>query len=342
MKLKLVLILTSTFLFSIEAHAVRLKDIANIRGVRENQLVGYGVVVGLAGTGDNKSEFTEKSFTRLLDKMGMKLGKETVSQNVAAVIITATLPAFARAGNTIDITVNAVGDASSLKGGTLIQTPLRAANQEIFAVAQGPVIIGDAGGTSHNTVGKIPNGAIIERDISIDFTTRKMFRMTLNNPDFTTAARVTKVINQDLSGKYAVAKDASTIDVIVPQRFEGKTVEMLATIESLDVTPDQKAKVILNQRTGTVVIGSGVRISEVAVSHGDLTVKVGGTASMRGPASTGGKKEEGDRVGVLNSDASVGGLVKALNGLGVSPKDLISIIQDIKAVGALQGDLEIL
>lgn len=327
---------------SIESHAVRLKDIANIRGVRENQLVGYGVVVGLAGTGDNKSEFTEKSFTRMLDKMGMKLGKETVSQNVAAVIITATLPAFARAGNTIDITVNAVGDASSLKGGTLIQTPLRAANQEIFAVAQGPIIIGDAGGSSHNTVGKIPNGAIIERDISIDFTTRKMFRMTLNNPDFTTAARVTKVINQDLSGKYAVAKDASTIDVIVPQRFEGKTVEMLATIETLEVTPDQKAKVILNQRTGTVVIGSGVRISEVAISHGDLTVKVGGAVGVRSPASTGGKKEDGERVGILNGDASVGSLVKALNGLGVSPKDLISIIQDIKAVGALQGDLEIL
>jgi flagellar P-ring protein FlgI len=340
---KFILVLSILFI-ALESSAVRLKDIANIRGVRENQLVGYGVVVGLAGTGDNKSEFTEKSFTRMLDKLGMKLGKETVSQNVAAVIITATLPAFARAGNTIDITVNAVGDASSLRGGTLIQTPLRAANQEIFAVAQGPIIIGDAGGASHNTVGKIPNGAIIERDVSIDFTTRKMFRMTLNNPDFTTAARVSKVINQDLSGKYAVAKDASTIDIIVPQRFEGKTVDMLATIEGLEVTPDHKAKVILNQRTGTVVIGSGVRISEVAISHGDLTVKVGGAgATVRGPASAGGgKKDDADKVGILNGDASVGGLVKALNGLGVSPKDLISIIQDIKAVGALQGDLEIL
>ncbi len=320
------------------ANAVRLKDIANIRGVRENQLIGYGVVVGLAGTGDSKSEYTEKSFTRMLDKLGMKLsgGKESASANIASVIVTATLPPFARAGNTIDVTVNAIGDSSSLKGGTLIQTPLRAANQEIFAVAQGPLVIGDNGGTSHNTVGRVPNGAIIERDISMDFTTRKMFRMTLNNPDFTTAARVSKVINQDLSGKYAVAKDAGTIDIIVPQRFDGKTVELLATIESLDVTPDSRAKVIINQRTGTVVIGSGVRISEVALSHGELTVKVGGAKGQKG------KDSEADKVGMLNGEASVGALVKALNGLGVSPKDLITILQDIKAVGALQGELEIL
>lgn len=326
----------SILLVCLDSYASRLKDIANVRGVRENQLVGYGVVVGLAGTGDSKSEFTEKSFSRMLDKLGMKLGKEAVSQNVAAVILTATLPAFARAGNTIDITVNAVGDASSLKGGTLIQTPLRAANQEIFAVAQGAVIVGDNGGGSHNTVGRIPNGAIIERDISIDFTSRKMFRMTLNNPDFTTAARVVKVINQDLSGKYAVAKDAGTVDIIVPQRFEGKTVELMATIENLEVTPDQRAKVVVNQRTGTIVIGSGVRISEVAISHGDLSVKVGGAKGSKS------KDTDADKVGVLSGEASVGGLVKALNGLGVSPKDLISILQDIKAVGALQGELEIL
>ncbi len=331
------IIFLTILIFCEMAQAVRLKDIANVRGVRENQLVGYGLVVGLAGTGDSKSEFTEKSFTRMLDKMGMKLsGKEVASANVAAVIITANLPAFARAGNNIDITVNSVGDSSSLKGGTLIQTPLRAANQEIYAVAQGAVVIGEGGGATHNTVGRIPNGAIIERDVSSDFTSRKMFRLTLNNPDFTTAARVVKVINSDLSGKYAVAKDSGTVDVIVPQRFEGKVVEMLATIESLEVVPDVKAKVVVNQRTGTVVIGSGVRISEVAISHGDLSVRVGGAKATKG------KDQDAERVGVIPPDANVGGLVKSLNGLGVSPKDLITILQNIKAVGALQGDLEIL
>ena len=315
------------------AHAARVKDIANVRGVRDNQLIGYGVVVGLKGTGDSKAEFTNKSMTRMFDKLGMKVeDKDIASKNVAAVIITSSLPPFARAGNKIDITVNSVGDASSLAGGTLIQSPLRAADQNIYAVAQGSLLVG-TGADSHSTVGRIPNGAIIERDVAEDFTARKMFRLTLNNPDFTTAARLSKRINMDLSGKYATAKDAGTVDIIVPFSYEGRAVELLASIESLDVTPDTRAKVIVNEKTGTVVIGDTVRISRVAISHGDLTVKVDGGK---------GKSKDGDRVALFDSGTSVGDLVRSLNQIGVSPRDLITVLQNIKAAGALQGELEIL
>mgnify|MGYP001592695859 CR=1 FL=1 len=319
----------------IQAHAARVKDIANVRGVRDNQLLGYGIIVGLKGTGDSKNEFTNKSVARMFDKLGIKLEeKEVASKNVAAVIITANLPPFARAGNKLDITVSSIGDASSLLGGTLLQTPLRAADQQIYAVAQGPLLVG-TGADSHSTVGRLPNGAMIERDVAEDFTSRKMFRLTLHNPDFTTAARLAKRINLDLAGKYATAKDAGTVDIVVPFAYEGKAVELLASIEALEVTPDSRARVIVNEKTGTVVIGENVRISKVAISHGDLTVKVAG-------ASAKGKNQDADRVAVLDTGTSVGDLVKAMNSLGVSPKDLITILQNIKAAGALQGELEIL
>lgn len=320
---------------AISASAARVKDIANVRGVRDNQLIGYGIVVGLKGTGDSKNEFTNKSVARMFDKLGMKLDdKEVASKNVAAVLVTANLPPFARAGNKIDITVNAIGDASSLMGGTLVQTPLRAADQQIYAVAQGAVLVGS--GQAHTTAGRMPNGAIIERDVAEDFTQRKMFRLTLHNPDFTTAARLAKRINLDLAGKFATAKDAGTVDVVVPFSYEGRGVELLAAIESLDITPDARAKVIVNEKTGTVVVGDSVRISRVAISHGDLSVRVEGTS--RGKS----KDQAGDKVAVLDTGTSVGDLVKAMNGLGVSPKDLITILQNIKAAGALQGELEIL
>lgn len=322
--------------FATTSQAARIKDIANVRGVRDNQLVGYGVVVGLKGTGDSKNEFTNKSVARMFDKLGVKLeDKEVASKNVAAVIVTATLPPFARAGNKIDLTVNSVGDATSLAGGTLLQTPLRAADQQIYAVAQGAVLVG-SGGDSHSTVARLPNGAIIERDVAEDFTSRRMFRLTLHNPDFTTAARLAKRINLDLSGKYATAKDAGTVDIVVPFSYEGRAVELLATIESLEVTPDARARVIVNEKTGTVVIGENVRISRVAISHGDLSVKVEGTSKGKS------KDQSSERVAVLDTGTSVGELVRAMNSLGVSPKDLITILQNIKAAGALQGELEIL
>lgn len=322
---------TALILSALPSEAARLKDIAKVRGVRQNQLVGYGVVVGLKGSGDSKSEFTNKSVARMLDKLGVKISSADLSsKNVAAVVITADLPPFARAGNEIDVTINSIGDATSLEGGTLVQSPLRAANKEVYAVAQGSLLVG--GKTDHKTVARIPSGAIIERDFAADYSSRKMFRITLNNPDFTTSARVAKIVNLDLSGKYATAKDAATIDIIVPPSYEGRGVEFLANVENLEVNPDQKAKVVVNERTGTVIIGDGVRVSRVAISHGDLSVKVNG-GKDENPAQ--------ERVGVIRG-TSVGELVKALNALGVSPKDLITILENIKAAGALQGELEIL
>ncbi len=320
-------------IFSV-SEAARLKDIANIRGVRENQLVGYGLVVGLNGTGDGKMEFTNKSMVRMLDTLGVKLeNKEVESKNVAAVMITAALPAFARSGNKIDITVHSIGDASSLEGGTLVQSPLRAANKEIYAVAQGALLIGSTSG--QKTVGRIPSGAIIERDLDQEFSMRKMLRLTLHNPDFTTAARVAHVINQDIGGKYAVAKDSATVDLVVPPNYEGNAVEFMALIEKLDIEPDQRAKVVINEKTGTVVIGEMVRISKIAISHGNITLQVGGDEKSKD------KKSNGNSA-MFGGEASVGEIVNALNTLGISPKDLITILQNIKAAGALHGELEIL
>jgi flagellar P-ring protein precursor FlgI len=331
--LSLFLILVSIIIGTTSiAQAARLKDIATIRGVRENQLIGYGIVVGLKGTGDGKNEFMSKSMVRMLDKLGMKLDSpEFASKNVAAVIVTGTMPAFGKAGNPIDVTVSAIGDASSLAGGTLLQAPLRAANEQVYAVGQGSIVIGGDGKDQHGTSGRIPNGAIIERDMTADFASRKMYRLTLTNPDFTTAARAILTINKELGGHYASAKDSGTIDIITPFSYENRGVELLATIESIEINPDMKARVVVNEKTGTIVIGDKVKISKVALSHGSLSVKVGD-----------GKKGAEEKVALLNTGASVGDLVQALNKLGVSPKDLITILQSIKAAGALHGELEVL
>ena len=331
--LKLFSLLSLTMSIVSTASAARLKDIASIRGVRENQLIGYGLVVGLKGTGDSSSQFTSKSFARLIEKMGVQVdGKDLQSKNIAAVIITATLPPFAKAGNPLDITVNSIGDASSLMGGTLLQAPLRAANDEVYAVAQGSLSVLGDGKDIHTTAGRIPNGAMIERDIQADFASRKMYRMTLHNPDFTTAARTVLTINKELGGQYATAQDAGTVDIITPFSYENKGVELMATIEAIEINPDQKARVVINERTGTIVIGEKVRISKVGLSHGNLTLKVGDGKKSKDAAD--------DKVTVLDMGANVGDLVQALNKLGVSPKDLISILQSVKAAGALHGELE--
>lgn len=328
------LVLFFTVLGSVfEAGAARLKDIASIRGVRDNQLIGYGIVVGLKGTGDGKSEFTAKSVARMLDKLGVKVeGRDVASKNVAAVIVTANLPAFAKAGNPIDVTVSSLGDASSLEGGTLLQTPLRAANEQVFAVAQGSISIAGDDKAKITTSGRIPNGALVEKDIQADFSSRKMFRLTLHNPDFTTSARTMLTINKELGGQYASAKDAGTIDIVTPFAYENRGVELLATIENININPDQRAVVVINERTGTVVIGERVKISRVGISHGNLSVKVG----------DGKKSGSEEKIAVLDSGVSVGDLVQSLNKLGVTPKDLITILQSIKAAGALHGELEIL
>lgn len=334
MKLRTKLLFLLIVLLASQSYAARLKDIASIRGVRENQLIGYGLVVGLKGTGDSKAEFTSKSFARLLDKLGMKLDSQDVSsKNVAAVVVTATLPAFGKAGNPLDVTVNSIGDATSLAGGTLLQTPMRAGNDQIFAVAQGAISVLGDGKELHSTVGQMPNGAIIERDVTSDFATRKMFRLTLHNPDFTTAARTILTINKELGGQYATAKDSATIDIVTPFAFENRGVELLATIEAIEINPDQKARVVINEKTGTIVIGDKVRISKVAISHGSIALKV--------TDSKGKKTASDDKITVLESGVSVGDLVQSLNKLGVSPKDLISILQSIKTAGALHGELEV-
>lgn len=333
--MKPLLLVTFLILFSLLSEAARLKDIASIRGVRENQLIGYGLVVGLKGTGDSSAEFTGKSFGRLIEKLGIKLERgDLQSKNVAAVIVTATLPPFAKAGNPLDISVSSIGDASSLVGGTLLQAPMRAANDEVFAVAQGSISVTGDGKDVHTTAGRIPNGAMIERDIQADFSSRKMYRMTLHNPDFTTAARTILTINKELGGQFATAKDAGTIDIITPPNYENRGVELMATIEAIEINPDQKARVVINEKTGTIVIGDKVKISRVGLSHGSLTLKI---SEEKGKKST---QSADDKVTVLDTGANVGELVQALNKLGVSPKDLISILQSVKAAGALHGELE--
>jgi flagellar P-ring protein precursor FlgI len=317
--------------------AVRLKDIATVKGVRENILIGYGIVVGLKGTGDSSTDITAQSLTRLFGKLGLDIqGNAAVkSKNAAAVIVTAKLPPFARVGNQLDVTVSSIGDASSLEGGVLLVTPLRAGDQNVYAVAQGAISIGsvaDGSSKTFPTVGRVIAGASIEKDLDTNFASKKNFRLSLHNPDFTTAARVSTLINGELGGKFAAARDSGTVDVVVPFNYDGNSVELLATLENIKVNVDSKAKVVLNERTGTIVMGSQISIMPVAISHGDLAIEVKGAAKGARP----------DRVSELKSGSNVSDLLKALNALGVQPKDLTAIFQTLKQVGALQADLEIM
>ncbi|MBU6375907.1 MAG: flagellar basal body P-ring protein FlgI [Bdellovibrionales bacterium] len=319
------------------AMSARLKDIAAVKGVRENILIGYGVVVGLKGSGDSGADVTGQSLNRLFGKLGLDVQQNAAikSKNAAAVIVTAKLPPFARSGNKIDVSVSSIGDASSLEGGVLLVTPLRAGDQNVYAVAQGPVSIGSvADGSSKNfpTVGRVVSGATIEKDLETNFSGKKNFRLSLHNPDFTTAARVAVTINGELGGKFASARDSGTVDVVVPFNYEGNTVELLSVLENINVNVDGRAKVVLNERTGTVVMGERVTLSPVAISHGDLTIQVQG-------APAGGKAQS---IAEIKAATSVSDLVKSLNALGVQPKDLTAIFQTLRETGALQADLEIL
>lgn len=317
--------------------AARLKDVATIKGVRENILIGYGIVVGLKGTGDSSTEITSQSLSRLFGKLGLDTQPNTQvkSKNAAAVIVTAKLLPFARAGNQIDVLVSSIGDASSLEGGVLLVTPLRAGDQNVYAVAQGPISLGTtADGSSKNfpTVGRVVHGGTIEKDVEVNFSNKRNLRLSLHHPDFTTAARVAVLINGELGGKFASARDSGTIDVVVPVHYEGNPVEMIATIEKIAVNLDTKAKVVLNERTGTVVMGDRVQILPVSLAHGDLSIEVKGAAKGTKP----------ERFFELKSHTNVTDLVKVLNTLGVQPKDLTAIFQTLKQVGALQAEIEIL
>ncbi|MGE4232174.1 MAG: flagellar basal body P-ring protein FlgI [Bacteriovoracia bacterium] len=355
-------------LFSLvnSSFAARIKDIVTIKGVRDNVLIGYGIVIGLKGTGDGSAELASKSMARMFEKLGIQAGTtDFKSKNVAAVIVTAKLPPFSRTGTKIDATVSSIGDASSLEGGILLVTPLRAGDQQVYAVAQGPISLGgltDGGGggggaaggkVSFPTVARIANGAIVEKEIDGNFTSKKTFVLSINNPDFTTSARLAKLINTELGGKYAVARDAATIDLITPYNYDGNGVELMAMLENLEVATDTKARVVLNERTGTVVMGENVRIDNVAISHGELSIEVSAppaptgagladaSPAPRAPASGGKNKGPKDKIGIVGG-SSIKDVVRALNSLGVAPKDMTAIFQALRASGALQADLEIL
>jgi len=346
------------------AHAIRIKDIANIEGVRQNQVVGYGLVVGLDGTGDDKDmEFTIQSLANMLERMGVTVKPKDIEvENVAAVIATAALPPFAKVGSRIDVLVSSIGDAESLQGGTLLLTPLMAADGKVYAVAQGPVSIGGfaAGGGASRiqknfpTVGRIAEGALIEKEIPNDFNKKRTLSLTLNYPDFTTVSRMAEAINAALGERLAKTLDGGTIEVNVPEKYSGNIVELVTLIEGLDVNPDTVSKVVINERTGTVVMGENVRISTIAISHGNLSIEIKETPNVSQPLpfSAGETvvvpeteisiKEERSPLFLVEPGVSIGEVVRALNALGVSPRDLIAIFQAIKAAGALQAKLEII
>ncbi len=345
--------------------AVRIKDIADIKGVRNNQLVGYGLVVGLDGTGDGKkSLFTIQSMVSMLEKMGITLKADDIAvSNVAAVMVTADLPPFAKTGARIDTLVSSIGDAKNLQGGTLLLTPLKAANGQVFAVAQGPVNTGGfsasgAGGSVQKnfpTVGRVIGGALVERELKLNFNQRRDLTLSLHRPDFTTATRMTDAINAIFYDRIADAQDAGTVQIKVPMPYIGNIVELISMIEKLEVRPDEIARVVINERTGTVVMGEKVRLSTIAIAHGNLSIviKESPQVSQPTPFSEGGEtvvtpdtditvEEEAKQLVLLPSGASIGDVVSALNALGVSPRDLIAIFQAIKAAGALQAELEVI
>ena len=345
--------------------AARVKDISNLAGVRDNQLIGYGLVVGLNGTGDGgNTAFTTQSLSSMLRALGITVNpKDIRARNVAAVMVTANLPPFARAGGRVDIVVSSLGDAKSLQGGTLLLTPLRAPDGEIYAVAQGPISVGGftvsgkAGSAvqkNHPTVGHIAAGALIEQEVLGQFAGREHVTLILHNPDFTTSSRLVQTINDQLGETVARALDSGTVKIQVPAHFRANIVEFVSTLESMEVTPDTVAKVVLDERTGTVVIGENVRIATIAIAHGNLSIEIkesqqvsqpppfSGGATVVTPESDVRVQEEKANVLLLPQAVTIRDLVRALNSIGVTPRDLIAIFQAIKAAGALQAQLEIM
>lgn len=331
-KLAVLVFLTILCLTTSHAKMSRLKDLVHFKGVRENPVIGYGLVIGLNGTGDGGGELVDSSLKRMFQKLGLNPQKEISSKNVASVIVTAKLPPFGRLGQKIDVTVSSIGDSSSLAGGTLLVTPLKGGDGQIYAVASGPLSIGGLSkGKAFPTTGLIAGGATVEKEIDFNFFDKKSIRISLNNPDFTTAARIEKTINQELGGKYATSKDATTIDLIIPVHYQRKIVQLMAIVENFKVHSDQKAKIIINERTGTIVAGGEIQISPVAISHGDLTIQVEGA-----------KGKGGDSVYYVDKATTLNDLVKSLNAFGTTPEDLISIFQALKKNGALIGEIELI
>ncbi|MEE8453729.1 MAG: flagellar basal body P-ring protein FlgI [Limibaculum sp.] len=345
----------------------RIKDIANFEGIRDNLLVGYGLVVGLNGTGDDLSSapFTRESLIGMLQRLGINARDDDLdTANVAAVMVTANLPAFARHGTRIDITVSALGGADSLLGGTLLVSPLLAADGEVYAVAQGSIAVagfsaeGDGQSVTKGvpTSGRIPNGAIIEREIAFDMSELKTVKISLRNPDLTTARRLAEKVNTFLGIPAARSTDPGTVLLEVPARYKGNTVALLTDIEQLRVKVDQLARVVINERSGVIVMGENVRISTVAIAQGNLTIRITETpqVSQPSPFSNTGSTETVPRtsidieedaqrqLAVLSEGVSLQEMVNGLNALGIGPRDMITILQAVKAAGALQAEIEVM
>jgi flagellar P-ring protein precursor FlgI len=343
----------------------RIKDLANIEGVRQNQLVGYGLVVGLNGTGDtlNNAPFTKQSLQAMLERMGVNIRGATIrTGNVAAVMVTGNLPPFGTQGTRMDVTVSALGDSKNLQGGTLLVTPLLGADGNVYAVAQGSVTIngfqaeGAAASITRGvpTVGRIANGAIIEREIEFALNRLPNVRLALRNGDFTTAKRIAAAVNDFLGAKTAEPLDPSTVQLTIPAEFKGNVVAFLTEIEQLQVEPDLGAKIIIDERSGIIVMGRDVRVATVAVAQGNLTVSISESpqvsqpnAFARGrtvvtPRSSVRVTEDGKKLALVQDGVSLQQLVDGLNGLGIGPRDLIGILQAIKAAGAIQADIEVM
>ncbi len=349
-----------------EPHGVRLKDLVTIEGVRSNQLVGYGLVVGLNGTGDSQQTiFSVQSLTNMLQRMGVSVSPALITvKNTAAVMITATLPAFAQPGTSIDVTVGAIGDAKNLQGGLLVLTTLRGINGQVFATAQGPLVTGgfvagrgsaNSQTVNHPTVGRIPNGGSVER-VAPSVPLGNLIHLQLKEEDFTTSARVAEVINKRFgpNGAIAHADNSALVTVHLPSQYAADPTEFISTLERLQVEPDQIARVVINERTGTIVLGQDVHIAPVAIMHGNLTVEIQTTylAAPPGllssapatvvPETNVGAKDEKTRDVVLKEGATVEELVKALGSIGSTTRDVIAILENLRAAGALQADLEVI
>ena len=347
--------------------ASRIKDIADIEGVRENQLIGYGLVVGLNGTGDGltNSPFTRQSLQAMLERLGVNTrGANLKTANVAAVMVTANLPPFGTQGTRMDVSVSALGDASSLEGGTLLVTPLLGADGEVYAIAQGPVAIGgfaakgEAASITRGvpTTGRIANGALIEREINFALASMTTVRLALRNPDFTTARRVAASINELIGLPAAMPADPATVRLDLPNGFRGNIVDLITDIEQLIVEPDQPAKVVIDEQSGIIVMGRDVRVNTVAIAQGNLTVTITETpqVSQAEPLAPGGATVavprtqvdvadgSGNQVALVREGITLQELVDGLNALGIGPRDLIAILQAVKAAGALQAEIEVM
>ena len=346
-----------------QGEAVRIKDIASFSGVRDNQLIGYGLVVGLGGTGDKTSSvFTMRSMVNMLERMGVSVDmRQMKPKNVAAVMVTAKMPVSSKPGTRLDVTVSSLGDATSLLGGVLLQTPLTGVDGKIYGLAQGSMTLGgfsvegDAATATKNitTVGMIPGGALVERSVPFEFNDQDKLTLHLRQPDFSTSMQMAERLNAAMGGQFATATDAASVDVAIPPEYRGNLVPLMASVENIEITPDNPAKVVVDEKTGTVVLGKDVRISRAAVAHGNLSVLISEyqDVSQPGPFSSGNtvvtpqteiNVNEQNRRLMMVEGATLQELVDGLNAIGATPRDLITILRTLKNAGALHAELEVM